>query len=345
MKPETTPKVQQHIFFFDVLRCVAAMAVVLIHSLGPYREEFGEIAFFEWASAVGLNGVLRWAVPVFIMISGALMLSDNRPFDFKYYVKRRLGKVLIPFVVWSLFYAYLSGWGADGFNSEVSQQVLSDSFHHETYYHLGFFYYFLPLYLVIPFYQVLVKHISDQALYCLVSIWLFLSTLFLFDVESILINEYMLYSGYLLLGYVCYQKLPLTKSVLMISIGLGVVALAITVFMVLSLSLEAREYTVNKWLSYKTLNTALAATMIFVSCRYFGERLAGKMKGFVSVISRYSLGIYILHPLFLWPMLTFGWHQGNPILLIPFWALVSGACALGVSWLLSQSNKTKWLVP
>ncbi len=36
------------------------------------------------------------------------MLSDSRPFDLAYYLKRRLGKVMLPFVVWSVFYAWLS---------------------------------------------------------------------------------------------------------------------------------------------------------------------------------------------------------------------------------------------
>ncbi|MCV5225164.1 acyltransferase family protein, partial [Escherichia coli] len=62
----------------------------------------------QWLTAVGVNSVTRWAVPVFILITGALMLSDTRPFDGKYYVKRRLGKVLVPFLIWSTFYAYLS---------------------------------------------------------------------------------------------------------------------------------------------------------------------------------------------------------------------------------------------
>ncbi|MGR5488570.1 acyltransferase, partial [Vibrio alfacsensis] len=62
-------------------------------------------------------------------------------------------------------------------------------------------------------------------------------------------------------------------------------------------------------------------------------------------ISKYSLGIYILHPLFLWPMNELGLHQGHPIYMIPFWVIVSGSLALATSWLLSLSSKTRWLLP
>ncbi|MFZ6044058.1 acyltransferase, partial [Vibrio natriegens] len=97
-------------------RCVAALAVVAIHVLGPYREQLGEIADSAWMTAITVNSFSRWAVPVFIMITGALMLSDTRPFELSYYVRRRLGKVLLPFLVWSVFYALLSGLTFDGYD-------------------------------------------------------------------------------------------------------------------------------------------------------------------------------------------------------------------------------------
>ncbi|MCZ8486762.1 acyltransferase family protein [Vibrio lentus] len=105
------------------------MAVIAIHVLAPYRNELRNYSFQR---VVNGNHLLmkarsRWAVPVFILISGALMLSDQRPFDAKYYLKRRLGKVLIPFIVWSLFYTYLSGWSAMGFDADVSWEVLLNS--------------------------------------------------------------------------------------------------------------------------------------------------------------------------------------------------------------------------
>ncbi|MDF5701865.1 acyltransferase, partial [Vibrio parahaemolyticus] len=152
---------RERVLFFDLLRCFAAVAVIAIHVLAPYRNELGVIPFDQWLTAVGVNSVTRWAVPVFILITGALMLSDTRPFDGKYYIKRRLGKVLVPFLIWSMFYAYLSGWTSQGFDFETVKEVLSNSPFHATYYHLGFFYYFIPLYFVIPLFQWMVRNVDD----------------------------------------------------------------------------------------------------------------------------------------------------------------------------------------
>ncbi len=110
----------------------------------------GVISDSAWITATSFNSFSRWAVPVFIMITGALMLTDSREFDAKYYVKRRLGKVLVPFLVWSVFYAVLSGLTAAGYDGATALETLKALPEHETYYHLGFFYYFIPLYFVIP---------------------------------------------------------------------------------------------------------------------------------------------------------------------------------------------------
>lgn len=336
---------RERVLFFDLLRCVAAVAVIAIHVLAPYRHELGVIPFGEWFTAVATNSVSRWAVPVFILITGALMLSDQRPFDMAYYLRRRLGKVLIPFVVWSLFYAYLSGWDASGFDGNVAQSVLMNAFSHETYYHLGFFYYFIPLYFVIPFFQWLVKNGDETTLMVFTVIWLMTTTFYLFGFDGPWSNELWLYSGYLPLGYLLWQKVPLNRGSISIAVLLGVLALGITVYMVVSNSVSAEKYTVGRWLSYKTLNVVLAASMIFLLCRYFGERLTPLAQQVVSVISQHSLGIYLLHPIFLWPMKAFGWYEGHPAWVIPVWVVLSGAGALATSWLLSRSEKTRWLLP
>ncbi|UUM30721.1 acyltransferase [Vibrio japonicus] len=336
---------RERVQFFDLLRCVAAVAVIAIHVLAPYRHELGSIPFDQWFTAVATNSVTRWAVPVFILITGALMLSDNRPFDMSYYVKRRLGKVLIPFVIWSLFYAYLSGWSASGFDSQIAQDVLVNAFSHETYYHLGFFYYFIPLYFVIPMFQWLVKNRDDTTLFVFVAIWLVTTMFYLFGYDGPWSVELWLYSGYLPLGYLLWKKIPSTTQTLTVFTLLGALALALTVYMVVGNSIAAEKYTVGRWLSYKTLNVVLAASMIFMLCRYFGERLKPSVSRIVSLISQHSLGIYLLHPIFLWPMKAYGWYEGHPVWVIPVWVVISGGGALAVSWILSRSKITRWLLP
>ncbi|MDP4491576.1 acyltransferase [Vibrio sp. AH4] len=335
----------QRVFFFDLLRAIAAVAVIAIHVLAPYRDRLGEIPFVEWLIAVTVNGASRWAVPVFIMISGALMLSDRRPFELRYYLERRLGKVLIPFLVWSLFYAFLSGWSPTGFDGAMIWQTLLSSPQHETYYHLGFFYYFIPLYFVIPFLQWGAQRWDSAALYAFVAVWLLTTMLYLLRLDGPWSHDLWLFSGYLPLGYLLYQKCSLKRGSVLVITLMGLVSLYITVQAVVTLSLVEHAYRVGRWFSYKTINVVLMASMVFILARAFASKLPLSWQQGVSFVSRYSLGIYLLHPIFLWPMKAYGWWQGHPAWVIPLWVLLSGVGSLWVSWLVSRSPKTRWLLP
>lgn len=153
------------------------------------------------------------------------MLTDTRPFELGYYVRRRLGKVLVPFLVWSVFYAWLSGVSPAGFDGGLALDTLKALPVHETYYHLGFFYYFIPLYFVVPFLRYFVQHYDRQATLALALVWLALTTLFLFKIDGPWSHELVLYSGYLLFGYCVFQmRWPSLKWLL----PLGIVALLLT---------------------------------------------------------------------------------------------------------------------
>lgn len=340
---------ESRVLFFDFLRCVAAVAVIAIHVLAPYRDQMGVIPDSHWLTAVSVNGATRWAVPVFILISGALLLSDRRPFEFGHYVQRRLGKVVVPFIVWSLFYALLSGLDAQGFHQDTAMETLSNSPHHATYYHLGFFYYFIPLYFVIPFLQWLNNKMDEnqeQKVWSLfVGLWLLTTTLFLLHIDGPWSSQIWLYTGYLPLGYLLFKKVTITRFTVAISILLGCASIYLTIHSVVDLSAVKGHYSVGRWLSYKTLNVVLAASMIFMVGRALAPKLSEGAQRWVSFISQHSLGIYLLHPIFLWPMKAYGWHQGHPAWVIPLWVLLSGAGALAVSWLFSRSGKTRWLLP
>ena len=191
----------QKIFYIEMLRVVAAIAVVVIHVLGPYRAWFGEIPESDWLGAIALNGGSRWAVPVFIMITGALLLSDQRPFSLGHFVKRRASKVIIPFVAWSALYAALSGVTLNTLNCDRALESLLAFPDTPTYYHLGFFYYFIPLYLLIPFLRPVAQHEDHRPFFALLSVWMLCSSLRLMGVSFGIADDLLLYGGYLLFGF------------------------------------------------------------------------------------------------------------------------------------------------
>ncbi len=66
------------IFYIDMLRVVACIFVVMIHSSATYVVK--DIGSFNFWIGNFLDSISRSGVPIFIMISGALMLDENYSF-------------------------------------------------------------------------------------------------------------------------------------------------------------------------------------------------------------------------------------------------------------------------
>lgn len=67
------------IVHMDVVRVIACFAVIMIHSSAPYViENFGSLNF--WIGNI-FDGLARIGVPLFVMVSGALMLDEKYNFS------------------------------------------------------------------------------------------------------------------------------------------------------------------------------------------------------------------------------------------------------------------------
>ncbi|WP_298441653.1 acyltransferase family protein [uncultured Ferrimonas sp.] len=330
------------IFYFHLLRVVAAFAVVMIHVLGPWRELYGVVPQHQWFSATAINAVSRWAVPVFIMLSGALLLFPSTPLNAQRYLQRRVAKVVVPFLAWSLIYCLISG-GQSGDWQHTWDAILALP-KSPSWYHLWFFYDFIPLYFVIPLLGALLAKMSTEQIKLLLVAWLLLTLTQWLRIDTPLRINLLLYSGYLLLGWFLHQQRQYWRWWL----GLGGVMLLVNV-VGSGWAAELKGGYSAKYMSYKTLNTALIAAMVFVLAQRYGYRVSRALHRPILSLSRYSLGIYLLHPLLLIPIRpidngVYHWF-GHPLLAIPLLSVM----VLLLSWLLvaavSKIPIIKQLVP
>lgn len=291
------------IFYIDLLRCIAAFAVIIIHVLGPLRGLYGEVPTSEWFAAASFNSFTRWAVPVFMMISGALLLSNDRPFDCKHYLSKRLGKVVIPFIAWTLIYAVIAGisfsQGQFTWSYEISSNLIDGANNTPTWYHLWFFYDFIPLYFIIPFLAPLLKKIPTQLVYLLIFTYMVLFLTHWLKVESILHQNIIFYTGYLIIGWYLFNRD--NTAHLRYWVGAGVLMLILNALGTLIFTQSLGKYS-SLFMGYKTLNTMIIGGMLFVVAQCYADKIKGKFKALVLLISKYSLGIYLCHPIFLIPV-------------------------------------------
>ena len=88
-------------YSFDILRVVSMCMVVIIHVANVYSRSFGLIGNKSFAVSLFFNTVSRISVPIFLMISGALLL--DREFNLKKYIKRLI-KFILLIIVWDAIY-------------------------------------------------------------------------------------------------------------------------------------------------------------------------------------------------------------------------------------------------
>jgi peptidoglycan/LPS O-acetylase OafA/YrhL len=94
---------KQHLREFDFIRAAAALSVIAIHISGRYA--YSSKAGYVW------NQSMRYAVPLFIIISGFLLYYSDLGKDkvsFTVFLTKRFRKVFIPYLIWSAVYVVYS---------------------------------------------------------------------------------------------------------------------------------------------------------------------------------------------------------------------------------------------
>lgn len=134
----------------DVLRIIAILAVVSIHVFGLILGKEDLRGTRTWHFGVILNVGMKWCVPVFVMVSGALLLRPRMhaagPGQF---LRKRAVRLVPAIIVWHLVYLLLVRRWMFGDQSEPAA-ILVQFFDGRIYTALYFLWLILGLYFVAP---------------------------------------------------------------------------------------------------------------------------------------------------------------------------------------------------
>src|ERR1700712_5236121 len=106
-----SPTKPQNIDWINNLRLVALYAVIILHCTSLLLMQYGKVSMNDWLVADFFNAIVRFAVPAFVMVTGALLL--NREYEIGDFLKKRLVRVVVPFLFWSLVYVGYSWYNED----------------------------------------------------------------------------------------------------------------------------------------------------------------------------------------------------------------------------------------
>src|SRR5471030_556197 len=201
-----SPVKHQNIDWINNLRFIALYAVIMLHTSAVLLAQYGKVPFGDWLAADIYNALTRFAVPVFVMITGALLL--HREYELGDFLKKRLGSVIPPFLFWSLVYVAYSWYNGDIiFNGDTwtSVKQVLHLLKYGSSYHLWYVYMLIGLYFFIPVIGKFVRNATKRETEYFLVMWLVVMLiaqpyLVRFD-PQVDLHYFADYGGYLVLGH------------------------------------------------------------------------------------------------------------------------------------------------
>ena len=281
---------KERIKYYDLLKVLAIFSIMMLHIFGSKLLFFGhKLSFYM--------GMFHFGVPLFLMISGALLL--NREIEIVPFLKNKTARLIYPLA----FYVILTT-----FVFSIYPNVIS-----------GFWYAFMMvgIYLAIPIVNIFIKNVKMDYIEYFLIIFLITSVFYLIiDIYKIKtnvdLNFFMGPFSYLILGYYLSRK-DLTKT-LKISTN-SIIKLGIILFIIFS-ALKMQFGSLNELYphmsfmkSYLDLSIiqVVQTSSLFIICRYIYQDVSGIFKPcksilennyinhFIMSVSRATYGMYLFH--------------------------------------------------
>lgn len=343
--------------YLDTLKTIACFFVVMLHvtALNTYKVEFQT---HEWNVFMAYESITNWAVPMFVMISGAVMLGKEYTYELMFEKCRRL---LFLYCAWSAAYLLFDLWnyGAETYSNGLWLQVLL-----QGHYHLWYLIMLFGLYLITPLLRMIAT--SERRMKALILLGIVVTFIipsirnlsYISGAEGVLqqpligavyrafyniVNDLNIYltRGYIVyygLGYylVCYTKLSHIRGFLYGTI-LTIVGTLVVFFEIrFSISKESA----GLMMRHDQVGILMQTCGLFLIAKSSVFRRAISM---LSKMSSVTFGIYLVHPMLIELL------QKNkidslsfyPIISVPLIALcIFGAAALLIKMMMITSLKT-----
>ena len=156
---------QKRSLALDAMKLLACVGVAVIH-LSGYGLELFPIGSFSWLSSAFWDSLARFAVPVFFMCTGALMLPPARRLDAKTVWKKYFLRVLIILLFWSWAYYMLVVAGQYLLIYWAEENFFLNSITHtlrfDHFFHLYYLQILLLLYALLPVLRVFARAAGEK---------------------------------------------------------------------------------------------------------------------------------------------------------------------------------------
>lgn len=341
---------RQRILYLDVLRILAIAAVILMHTAGHRSPD--DVRSLTWQICNIIDSGTRWAVPIFVMISGSLFLNKKVVDIKKLYLKNIL-RLLSAYLIWSFIYTlvfstlkYYNVFSVSGIKNTIVGTLEGGM------YHFWYIFMIIGLYMFTPVLRKMLIALSEkETKYLLLLMFLlaFLIPMFrqigifdeIFGENLDYLNMGAIGGGYIfyfILGYYLAHTTLLKKYEKAICI-LGLLSFIFTVF-----STGVGSYIQNS--EFVLFRENLSPNVAFMSAGLFitiknVSKWNERIQKYSSKIANLSFGIYLVHELILSNIDEIRVGVISPVLDIVIIAVVTYGGSFIIVWLISRIPHVK----
>lgn len=340
---------KNRVVYFDCLNIAACFSVIALHcNQMVHTWQPGK----NWLFALLIEVLFYWAVPIFLMLTGATLMRYRDRYDTRTFLSKRVKRTAIPFVAWSLIWFLLYSTRNDGvhlgprtfINMMLNNQI------EQVYW---FFFPLFSIYLSMPLLSLLAD--NKRALAYGVGVSFVLQSVFPYALPMLGINwpgsiTVLALSGNLLftaLGYLL-STTELKKKQRTVIYLLGVLA-TIFRFIYTAASSESIGAVDRLYFNYLAFPAVLQGIAVFTLFKHLDfSAIDANKTHVISVISSCSFGVYLIHkPILDHFILSPHWLNVpmTSVVLRTVGALVFYIACVGIVLLLKKIPVVKSIVP
>ncbi len=286
---------------FSYIRAVACIAVVLLHTVASASMLYNaQQSSLQMLVSNALQHSLMWAVPCFVMVTGALLLDPARDLSYRKLFGKYILRVVLALALFCFVFRIFSMvMDHEAFHPAVLLDVIIQMLTAGSWSHLWYLYLLIGLYLLLPFYKKVAEHSSDTDLKYLLGVYfIFLSILPLLQKWNLSIGFYIhvatIYPFYLFCGYALHKG---TLAIGKWAGGCMFLFSTIAMIMVTLVFQNSRPEIPEALAGYSTVIVILQAVGLFS----FLDQNSGALswcKRILLAIDRDSFSIYLVHMIF-----------------------------------------------